>query len=201
MPDFKNGKIYKLWSPEGDDIYIGSTTQTLSQRKGKHKISYNNNGCFSSKILFEKYNDVRIELIEDFPCDNKQQLNAREGHYIRTLNCVNKRIEGRTLKEYYQDHKEEMKEYREEHKEEKKEYMKQYREEHKEEIKEYKKEYDKQYYENNKEEKKEYAKQYRENNKDKIKEYKKQYRENNKDKIKEKKKQYYAKKKFPQSVA
>ena len=108
MPDFKNGKIYKLWSPEGDDIYIGSTTQTLSRRKGKHKTIYNSNKSYSSKILFEKYNDVRIELIEEFPCDNKQQLNAREGHYIRTLNCVNKQIPGRTRKEYLENNKEEI---------------------------------------------------------------------------------------------
>jgi hypothetical protein len=46
----------------------------------------------SSKILFEKYDDVRIELIEEFPCENKMELNKREGHYIRTLECVNKRI-------------------------------------------------------------------------------------------------------------
>jgi len=37
MPDYKNSKIYKLWSPEGDDIYIGSTTESLSRRKSKHK--------------------------------------------------------------------------------------------------------------------------------------------------------------------
>jgi hypothetical protein len=33
MPDYKNGKIYKLWSPEGDDIYIGSTVNSLAKRK------------------------------------------------------------------------------------------------------------------------------------------------------------------------
>jgi hypothetical protein len=54
----------------------------------------------SSKILFEKYNDVRIELIECFPCDNKEQLTKKEGEYIRKLDCVNKNIAGRTYKEY-----------------------------------------------------------------------------------------------------
>jgi hypothetical protein len=33
MPDYNNGKIYKLWSPEGDDIYIGSTVNSLAKRK------------------------------------------------------------------------------------------------------------------------------------------------------------------------
>jgi hypothetical protein len=60
MPNYQNAKIYKLWSPEGDDIYIGSTTQPLFARKAQHK-KYND--C-SAKILYEKYNDVRIELFE-----------------------------------------------------------------------------------------------------------------------------------------
>jgi hypothetical protein len=37
MPDYKNGKIYKLWSPEGDEIYIGSTIQPLYARLSAHK--------------------------------------------------------------------------------------------------------------------------------------------------------------------
>jgi predicted GIY-YIG superfamily endonuclease len=59
MPDYKNGKIYKLWSPQGDEIYIGSTTQSLAKRKAEHK-QMKNSCC--SKLLFEKYDDVRIEL-------------------------------------------------------------------------------------------------------------------------------------------
>jgi hypothetical protein len=60
----------------------------------------------TSKILFEKYDDVRIELIEEFPCENKMELNKREGHYIRTLECVNKLVAGRTKKEWREDNKE-----------------------------------------------------------------------------------------------
>jgi hypothetical protein len=60
--------------------------------------NYNNDRGCSSKILFQKYDDVRIELIEEFPCENKMELNKREGHYIRTLDCVNKVIPGRTQK-------------------------------------------------------------------------------------------------------
>lgn len=96
MPDYKNAKIYKLWSPEGDEIYIGSTTESLSRRKTKHKTQKNE--C-ASQILFEKYTDVRIELLEECPCDNKEQLLKKEGEYIRNNNCVNKRVAGRTYKE------------------------------------------------------------------------------------------------------
>ena len=165
MCNYQNSKIYKLWSPEGDDIYIGSTTVSLSRRKAKHKTQNN-----TSKILFEKYTDVRIELLEECPCDNKEQLLKKEGEYIRNNNCVNKRVAGRTNKEYREDNKEHLKEY-----------YKQYREDNKEYIKEQKKEYR----EDNKERIKEHHKEYRENNKEKIKEHHKEYRENNKEKIKE----------------
>ena len=136
MPNYQNGKIYKLWSPQGEEIYIGSTIQSLAVRKAEHKRL----DC-SSKILFEKYDDVRIELIEEYPCKNKMELNKREGEHIRNNNCVNKVMPGRTQKEYYQDNKEEILEY-----------LKKWREENKEDILENNKERYIEYYENNKEE-------------------------------------------------
>jgi hypothetical protein len=35
MPNYANGKIYKLWSPQGDDIYIGSTTQFVKRKESR----------------------------------------------------------------------------------------------------------------------------------------------------------------------
>jgi hypothetical protein len=175
MPDYKkNGKIYKLWSPEGDDIYIGSTVNSLAKRKTVHKQNYNNDRGCSSKILFQKYDDVRIELIEKFACENRMELNAREGYYIRTLDCVNKVISGRTPKEF----------------------SKQWREANREKLKEYYKEYSKKYYQKNKEKIKEYS----EDNREKIKEYKKQYHEKNKEYLNQKRKERHAKKKNLVSV-
>ena len=144
MPDYKNGKIYKLWSPEGDEIYIGSTTENLARRKAKHKTQNN-----TSQILFEKYTDVRIELLEECPCDNREQLLKKEGEYIRHNNCVNKLIPCRTRKEYREDNKDKAKAYREEHKEKILEQGKEHYQNNKERIKENQKEY----YENNKEKK------------------------------------------------
>jgi len=90
MPEYKTAKIYKLWSPEGNDIYIGSTTQLLCQRKSKHIYNYKKNLPCKSKIIFEKYNDVRIELLECVDCETKEELVKKEGEYIRNNNnCVN----------------------------------------------------------------------------------------------------------------
>ena len=123
MPDYQNGKIYKIWSPEGDDIYIGSTTEILCRRLAAHKSTYNAGKNVTSRILFEKYNDVRIELVEEFSCDKKSKLIAREGHYIRTLDCVNKIIPDRTDKEYYETNKVRILEKRKEYRETNKEYL------------------------------------------------------------------------------
>ena len=113
MPDYQKAKIYKLWSPEGDDIYIGSTTTLLSARKAKHKYGDES----KSSILFEKYNDVRIELIECFPCSNKEELTTKEGEYIGHINCVNRYVAGRTQAEWYQDNFERKKQYETEYRE------------------------------------------------------------------------------------
>ena len=76
----------------------------------------------SSKILFEKYDDVRIELIEEYPCENKMVLERREGEHIRNNNCINKMVSGRTQKEWREDNKDKLqeicKEYYENNKEE-----------------------------------------------------------------------------------
>lgn len=97
MPDYSKGKVYKLWSPLGDLIYIGSTTQSLSKRLGGHRGSFKMNKGTTSKYLFEEYgiDQVKIELIENCPCNSKMELMRREGYFIKTLNCVNKTIPGR----------------------------------------------------------------------------------------------------------
>ena len=176
MPNYKNGKIYKLWSLEGDDIYIGSTTQSLAQRKGDHLRDLKNGKACNSKLLFEKYNDVKIELLEEYPCENKEQLVRKEGEYIRNNGCVNKRVEGRTRKEYREDNKDKIKEQKRE-----------YYEDNKNKIKER----DRKYYEDNKNKIKEHNRKYREDNKNKIKEHKRKYCQDNKEKVNEYQRKYY----------
>jgi hypothetical protein len=58
-------------------------------------------------LLFDKFGleNMKIELVEEYPCENLQQLRQREGFYIRNENCINKNIAGRSLCEYYQDNK------------------------------------------------------------------------------------------------
>jgi hypothetical protein len=111
MPDYSQGKIYKLVSPSGQ-IYVGSTIQPLSDRKADHKKHYNqwkkNNRKYMSsyKLFDEDYENVDIVLIEAFPCNNKDELHKRERHFIDTIKCVNTYKPTRTHQEWINDNRE-----------------------------------------------------------------------------------------------
>ena len=161
MPNYQNSKIYCIRSHQCDDVYIGSTTLSLAQRLAKHRGDYKywkegkKNWITSFQIL--KYEDAYIELLEKYPCNDKEELHVKEGQFIRkTENCVNRCIAGRTQKEWYQENKEEI------------------NAKHKE------------YYQQNKEEIKDKARVYGNNNKEKITRYQKQYRQQHKEEIAEK---------------
>ena len=86
MPDYQNSKIYKLVSNKTSDIYIGSCLMRLSTRLCNHKNIANTT---VSKKLFINEAIITIVLIENFPCNNKNELKARELYYITTNNCIN----------------------------------------------------------------------------------------------------------------
>ena len=88
MTNYKNGKIYKITS--GDKLYIGSTTQSLSQRLGGHKSSKKHGGhCSSFEII--NNTDCQITLIELYPCNSREELLARERYHIdKNPQCINK---------------------------------------------------------------------------------------------------------------
>jgi len=113
--DFNKSKIYKITNDYNNDVYVGSTCDTLVKRFIRHKTDSKNEVkkdrpfyILMNEIGFERF---RIELIEDYPCQDKYELRQREGHHIREIGTLNKRIEGRTKQEYQQDNKERFREY------------------------------------------------------------------------------------------
>ena len=110
--NYNKTKIYKIWSLLGDKIYIGSTTKEyLSQRMTAHRNDYqkwkrSNKKYMSSFILFDEYGieNCLIELLEAKECNNIHEARQLEGGYIRTLDCVNKRIAGRSDKDSMTEH-------------------------------------------------------------------------------------------------
>ena len=105
MPNYRNSKIYRICSPNTDLVYYGSTTQPLAKRMGEHRAP--SNKCSSDQVI--DVGGAYIVLVEDFPCDRKEQLNARERWYIENNECVNKHVPGRTRKEYYAANREKIK--------------------------------------------------------------------------------------------
>ena len=113
MSKYQNGRIYKTVDVGYNKCYIGSTCEELSQRMARHRNQYNNYSKEAQKFmtsfyLFQEFGieNCKIELVEVFPCETSMELRSREGHFIRTNECVNKYIAGRTVAEYEEENKE-----------------------------------------------------------------------------------------------
>lgn len=138
MPDYSKGKIYRLVDLTNDTVYIGSTIQTLERRLHDHENDYKryiggdlNHKITSCEII--KGGKYKIELIANFPCENKNELLKKEGEWIKNTNCLNRFIPtGECTKENKQ------------------EYNKQYGKQYRINNKEYIEKYNKDYYANNK---------------------------------------------------
>ena len=134
--DFRNGRIYRILNHIDDECYVGSTTQALSKRMVEHRgqvyCNRTRNIPLYIKMLKEGVENFYIELIEEYPCDNLEQLRKREGHYIREMGTLNKVIAGRTKSEYVKDNKEKIKEYCTNNKEKRAEWKKTYNAQNKE---------------------------------------------------------------------
>ena len=158
MPNYQDGQIYTIrCRTDNTLIYVGSTTMTLSRRMVAHRCSSKTSNRKLYSCVNGNWDDWYIELYEVFPCENKQELNKREGEIIREIGTLNGQIAGRTPmewrkenwienkevlsakgKEQHQKHREERlevsRQYNIDNNEARKEYKKKYREEHKEEI-------------------------------------------------------------------
>ena len=170
--DYSQGKIYKITNDYNDDIYIGSTCDRLVKRFSKHKIDMNTDQkkhrklyVLMNEIGFDRF---RIELICNYPCEDKYQLRQKEGEYIRQMGTLNKRIEGRTKLQYYDENKVQIQTANKIYRIENKEKLMQYRQLNKDKLNEY----NKQYRIENKEKLQLSDKRRLEKNRDKIKEYK-----------------------------
>lgn len=201
MSKYQAGKIYQVVAPDGSK-YIGSTISTLTGRFGNHRRAHRawkagkerNTTVFT---LFDKYGveNCKIELIENFPCSSKKELERREGEIIRSTECINQIIAGRTGEEYRIDNKEILKEkfkiFYESNKERERERSRKYAEENPEKVKERVR----LYAQENQDKIRERKRKYREENAEEIREQKRVWRELNRDKINARKRELRALKK------
>ena len=189
---FNLSKIYVIKSLQTDLYYIGSTTQPLGRRFSTHKSNYKGylSGTYHFVTSFKiiEHDDAYIELLEEVNCENRKELEKREGDIIKERKslCVNRIIVGRTKSEWTYDNIDKIKEQK-----------KQYFIDNSDKLKQH----STQYYIDNCDRIKAQVNQYRIDNLDKIKQYRidnldkirdkdKQFRIDNADKIREQKKQY-----------
>ena len=95
MPiDYSKSKIYKLIDNTNNNVYIGSTCQSLAQRLVGHIRSYKGYTVGSQNYMtsFEiiKNGNYDMVLLEECSCENKEQLHAIERKHIDDNNCINK---------------------------------------------------------------------------------------------------------------
>lgn len=140
------GRIYRIISDSHPEVlpYYGSTIRSLKDRWWKHK---NDNRCVSKQLM--EFDDIRMELLEEFVCESIIALRQREQWYIDNHPCCNK---SNAIGLDIENVKNIKKKYREAHIEELNRKHREYKEVHKEEINRKGREYMKQYCEANKEE-------------------------------------------------
>jgi len=85
------GVIYKLYSDEGNMVYIGST---LDFKRRMREHARQNKGC-NSKFLFKYYGTVKVVKLEERNFMNRKEMLELEFKYINetkedeNVNCVN----------------------------------------------------------------------------------------------------------------
>lgn len=85
MPNYQNGKIYKISNDIDDDIYIGSTTLSLKQRLHLHCSDAKRNK--GAKLLIPKILNLgsehfKIELLCLYACESLHALLEEEQRQI-----------------------------------------------------------------------------------------------------------------------
>jgi predicted GIY-YIG superfamily endonuclease len=148
MPEYNKSKIYKLQCEDGH-FYIGSTCNELRYRFAEHKSASKTDQRLLYKYINQVgWNTVRILLLEEVVCENKQQLLQIEDKHIRQHKenslLLNERCAVRTkedvqacCKAYKESHTEELSAYNKVYDEAHKEERSAYREAHKEQRKVY----------------------------------------------------------------
>jgi len=79
----------------GGKPYIGSTILSLEERFRLHKL-YGH--TYSVSCHLEKP-DIKIQIVENYPCSNKTELTKRERYWTEQIECCNKRRPFRSKEE------------------------------------------------------------------------------------------------------
>lgn len=107
MCNYDKSKIYKITDMNTGNVYIGSTTSSLSRRKQQHIQDYRgfmSHYCGDGSMAYRNYrasadilinDNWKMELIKNCPCKNRKELNIIEDKVLQEyidkgFNVVNK---------------------------------------------------------------------------------------------------------------
>lgn len=84
------GKIYKITNDINALVYVGSTTRTLARRMNNHRTTARKEG---KSALWRAMRELgidhfKIELVEEFECNTKEELRIREQYWIGQLDTL-----------------------------------------------------------------------------------------------------------------
>jgi hypothetical protein len=94
--NYETGKIYCIKAKDCNKCYVGHTKQPLKVRLQKHKTDFKGyygidglkprsyRGSF--EVLCES--DFDIYLLEDYPCENKKELEKQESKWMFKMSSV-----------------------------------------------------------------------------------------------------------------
>ena len=138
MPDYSKGKIYKLQCDDGY-YYIGSTCNELRYRLNGHKTDSKDRDAYVYQhINTIGWDRVRIVMVEEFSCENREQLVRKEDEHIRNNRtdtfCLNTRCSFETEEQKKERHRIQQQKYRGNNRQEVRDRNNEYHKAHREEI-------------------------------------------------------------------
>ena len=87
--DFKNAQIFKIYedlSNTRDVVYIGSTCDALSKCRSSFRIKSKSRVNWSYgnfyMMIHRSYINCKIGLIENYPCNNAEELKIKKTKYM-----------------------------------------------------------------------------------------------------------------------
>jgi len=100
------GRVYRIYSPDTDLVYIGSTRTTLEQRFWAHKYKFRRwqlgKTDYTSSFEIMKHGNAQIELVLEDEFGDTLQLLEIEKYWIGKSNAVNRNRPLKTQDEHLQ---------------------------------------------------------------------------------------------------
>ena len=117
MTDYAAGKIYAVRCADDPDLcYVGSTVRPLTRRMDCHRSAAKRNARSDLGAEMRRCGPQRfyIELLEDYPCGSREELERKEGEWAQQIATLNKRTPGQTRPEWKAaNHEEDLRKHRE----------------------------------------------------------------------------------------